>query len=86
MQLYICDRNYCDFMVYHESEDSSTHEYFVETITKCQETDKIWRAMKEKLICFYKNLFVNGKIYMCDVAPEIVCPTLPKQIPFRQPS
>jgi len=74
-QLYVTGRSYCDFFVYFESEDAAESHVFRETITRDADSDTLWDLMKEKLIKFYKE----------DMAGEIVDPTLPKKLPFRQP-
>jgi len=56
MQLYVTERNWCDYVVW------SPHGIFIERINKSPTTDTDWTSLKLKL----------EKFWLEDLAPELV--------------
>lgn len=73
MQIYITNREFCDFFAYYESGETST--YHLERIERNKDTDIIWEKMKNKLCRFFLE----------DMAAEIVDPVYYSSKTFRQP-
>ncbi len=74
MQIHVCQKLFCDFLVYFESADGNQH-YFLQRIKQDAQTLKLWNEMKSKLIKFYTE----------DMSVEIVDPIYPTENRFRQP-
>jgi hypothetical protein len=75
-QLYVTNRSYCDFFVYHQPSGSDNCLTFEERIQRSAETDELWERMKSKV----------AKFYEFDMAPELVDPLYHKTRQFRVPA
>ena len=63
MQLFVCEKDYCDFFVYHTDPGGDAH-VFQQRVIADEEKKKEWDRMKSKLLRFYE----------LDMGPEIVDP------------
>lgn len=75
MQMYVAEKDFCDFTLYFMDKETMQEEIWIETIHKSQDTDILWGEMVVKLIRFFYE----------DLAPEIVCPRFTHKLPIRQP-
>jgi len=75
MQIYVAEKDFCDFFVFHQPCLEDTYDFFCERISRDTTTDTTWKLMKAKLV----------KFYMMDMAPEIVDPIFSRFHKFRVP-
>jgi putative phage-type endonuclease len=76
MQMYVSEKSYCDFFVFHKPSDKPTElEWFQQRISRTPETDALWKKIEEKLTNFYIN----------EMAPEFVHPVFQCRGMFRIP-
>ena len=77
MQLYVCEKDYCDLFVYHRPKNPALPPVHIPPlrIKKDKETDELWKEIEKKLLHFWNE----------DQAPEHVNPRFPYTKAFRTP-